>query len=246
VYSALPVWLAWDAFGIGNGRTSLEEMQNRLDRIRRRIGYVAEADSAYIGCTMIVYPTFFPREDWVRQPSDWPVRTQTDKRYDLTSGEGRRIREECMARSTVRPEGAPLESAGTPRYGEPILVRPRLGQGTFRIAVTDAYARACAITGEHSLPVLDAGHIRPFSEGGPHDVSNGLLLRSDLHRLFDKGYLTVTADLHVEVSRRLRDEYQNGRSYYPLHGTRIRLPDDPRHRPKPELLRWHNENRFAA
>jgi putative restriction endonuclease len=40
-------------------------------------------------------------------------------------------------------------------------VQPRLGQGAFRLLVTDAYQRRCAVTGERTLPVLDAAHIRP-------------------------------------------------------------------------------------
>jgi putative restriction endonuclease len=96
------------------------------------------------------------------------------------------------------------------RYGEPQLVRPRLGQGTFRFAVLDAYG-SCAVTTEHSRPVLDAAHIRPYGEGGGHEVANGLLLRTDLHRLFDKGYVTVSPDHRLVVSKRLRDEWHNGR-----------------------------------
>ena len=92
-----------------------------------------------------------------------------------------------------------------------MLVRPRLGQGTFRVAVTDAYSRACAVTGEHSLPVLEAAHIRPYALTGPHDINNGLLLRADLHRLFDLGYLTVTPDHALHVSERLKADYDNGR-----------------------------------
>ena len=60
----------------------------------------------------------------------------------------------------------------TPRYGAPVLVRPRLGQGTFRVAVMDAYARTCAVTGEHSLPALEAAHIRAYTSSGPHEVKN--------------------------------------------------------------------------
>ncbi len=86
------------------------------------------------------------------------------------------------------------------RYGEPVLMRPRLGQAAFRVAITYAYERACAVTHEHSLPVLEAAHIVPYAQGGVHEVSNGLLLRSDLHRLFDLGYVTVTPELHLEVS----------------------------------------------
>lgn len=50
-----------------------------------------------------------------------------------------------------------------PRYGGPQRVAPRLGQGTFRVAVLEAYSRACCVTGEHSLPALEASHIRPFA-----------------------------------------------------------------------------------
>jgi len=53
--------------------------------------------------------------------------------------------------------------------------------------VTDAYTRRCAITGEKTLPALQAGHIRPHAKSGPHEIRNGLLLRSDLHNLFDLG-----------------------------------------------------------
>ena len=77
-------------------------------------------------------------------------------------------------------------------------------------------------------------------------MSNGLLLRADLHRLFDKGYITVTPAGRIVVSSRLREEYRNGRTYYPLHGQLIRAPRELRNAPDPESLRWHNEYRFIA
>jgi putative restriction endonuclease len=251
VYSALPAWLAWEAFGAGNGCTSFEEMQSRLERIRARIGYQHGHDSSYIGCTTIVRPTFFPQAAWVAQPASWPVRTQTDKKYDLQVGEGARVWQECLDVAKSLPTNqaweTSLEELGPGRrYGEPVLVQPRLGQKTFRIAVLDAYGRACAVTEEHSLPALEAGHIQPFAEGGPHTISNGMLLRADLHRLFDRGYLTVTPDLRLEVSSRLRQEYRNGRTYYPLSGSTIRTPAGRGQAPDPELLRWHNDHKFAA
>jgi len=113
-------------------------------------------------------------------------------------------------------------------------MHPRLGQATFRIVVLDAYARACAVTEEHSLPALEAAHIRSYAHDGPHDVRNGLLLRADLHRLFDTGYITVTPDL------------RNGRSYYPFHGARLQVPPAVPHRPEKEFLEWHNEHVFRG
>ena len=78
-------------------------------------------------------------------------------------------------------------------------------------------------------------------------VSNGMLLRSDLHKLFDSGYMTITPDYHVEVSPRIREEYHNGKEYYSMHGKTLSItPDRTRDRPSTDLLRWHNENIFQA
>jgi putative restriction endonuclease len=84
------------------------------------------------------------------------------------------------------------------------VIRPRLGQGAFRVLVTDAYQRRCAVTGERTLPVLESAHIKPYARSGPHSNNNGLLLRSDLHKLFDLGYITVTGDMRIEVSKRIK------------------------------------------
>lgn len=249
-WSSLPDWLAWDCFGEGNGSRSLSDMRERISAIRRRIGYVETGRLNNIGCILLVEPTFFEREAWVPQPSDWHARTVTTKGYDLTTGEGRRIWEACLERSIaqqtpVAPRRSGVKESAA-RYGAPRPVAPRLGQGTFRVAVTEAYDRACAATGEHSLPALEAAHIRSFSEEGPHEVRNGLLLRADLHRLFDQGYLTVTPDHRLEVSRRLREDYHNGRSYYPLHGAGLRVPSRVGERPALEYVQWHNEHVFLG
>ena len=108
-------------------------------------------------------------------------------------------------------------------------------------------SRRCAITGERTLPVLEAAHIKPYSEEGPHLVSNGLLLRSDLHILFDDGYLTVTEDLRVEVSKRIKEEFENGREYYQYRGKGLsEIPSLSNERPDSEFLRWHNEHVFLG
>ncbi len=113
--------------------------------------------------------------------------------------------------------------------------------------MTDAYQRRCTVTGEKTLPVLEAAHIKPYASRGPHRISNGLLLRSDLHKLFDLGYLTVTPALRLEVSSRLREEWQNGRVYYAHHGQQLGfLPNEKSSLPAREYLQWHNENVFKS
>jgi len=133
----------------------------------------------------------------------------------------------------------------TDRYGNEFPTRARLGQGSFRVLVTEAYHRRCAVTGERTLPVLEAAHIMPFTKNGPHRVKNGLLLRSDLHILFDRGYLTITPEHRIEVSKRIREEFENGRDYYAFHGKNLQvLPNRPLEQPGREFLDWHNSEVF--
>ena len=103
------------------------------------------------------------------------------------------------------------------------------------------------MTGERTLPVLEAAHIRPYALSGPHRVDNGILLRSDLHKLFDLGYVTVTPQLRLEVSKRLKAEWENGREYYAYHGRELQIrPADPNYLPSREYLAWHNQERFKG
>lgn len=139
-----------------------------------------------------------------------------------------------------------LSDAVQARFGDPVLVTPRLGQGGFRVLVTDVYKRRCAVTHEKTLPALEAAHIRPFSDGGEHLPTNGLLLRRDLHSLFDAGYVTVTPENTLLVSNKIRENIENGRDYYALHGRRLYVPDKAGNRPSADALQWHNEERFLG
>jgi putative restriction endonuclease len=250
-FSRLPDWLAWESFGFGNGCASFEEMRSRIADIRARIRFDELTGSDEIGCVQLVSPVFFSAASWISQPNDWKPRTQTSVKYDLAVGEGKRVWEACLAAAapvpaTVAKSEFPLSVERGPRYGMARLVQPRLGQATFRIAVLDAYGRGCAVTDEHSLPALEASHIRPYAHEGPHEIRNGVLLRADLHRLFDTGYATVTPDLRLAISARLREDYRNGRSYYPLQGAHLKVPTAERHRPDEAFLAWHNEHVFRG
>jgi putative restriction endonuclease len=244
-HSVLPAWLAWEAFGPKNGAETFAGMRQRIERLRH--GHESPPGPGGgdypIGCLMLSQPVFLPREHWVRPPHDWPENAVQGKSYDLASGEGARVWSECLlgVNATAPKEATAhgILGEGVPRYGDAVLVRPRLGQGIFRIAVTEAYGAACAVTHEHSLPALEAAHIRPYSDGGEHAVPNGLLLRSDIHRLFDTGYVGITPGHQFVVSDRLKADYSNGRTYYPLDGRAIQLPQAIADRPDPHELEWH-------
>jgi putative restriction endonuclease len=242
--NTLPCSLAWEAFQEGNGAASLAEMRQRIIKYRRIDAAVREDFS--IGCRILTQPFFFEDHDWISVPASWSPNIVTFKTYDASEGDGAALWTAVQDR--LAKSQAPLVPAvpDQARYGAPILVRPRLGQGAFRVMVTDAYRRRCAITGERTLPALEAAHIKPFSDGGSHDPSNGLLLRRDIHALFDSGYVTVTPDLRFNVSRRIKEEFENGRQYYQFHGQPIAPAISPDRNPDTTSLSWHNKQRYLG
>jgi putative restriction endonuclease len=247
----MPLTLAWEAFGIKNGARTLPEMQARILQYRPE---ARNESDPMIGCRVVVQPVFLPKSLWIPQPESWARSIVVGKIYDTASAEGLRLWEQIMAAAEVltafRQSGVAEQQSiyapSGPRYGEPHLIHPRLGQGAFRLAVTDAYNRECAITGGRVLPALDAAHIQSYSSGGEHEVSNGLLLRRDIHSVFDAGYLTFDEDMRVVISDRVRTEFNNGSEYRRLQGQKLRLPTNPKFQPDPARLQWHRENRFAA
>ena len=235
----MPSSLAWEAFGEANGAASLQEMRARIARYRKD---GARGDFP-IGARVLVEPTFWPEELWFAPPASFGRQIVSFKGYDTGDPEGLALWEaaaERMAACAADPAEA------TARFGTPRLMRPRLGQGAFRTLITNLYDRRCAVTGERTLPALDAAHIRPFAAGGAHAASNGLLLRRDIHSLFDAGYVTVTPTGRFEVSGCIREDYSNGRQYYALQGQSLRMPADRTALPDPAALRWHNEETFLA
>jgi putative restriction endonuclease len=248
-WSPLPVSLAWEAFGEKNGAASLQDMRLRLARYRNE---AEDPRRDYtVGCILLEQPFFLDEADWIPAPSDWSRNIVRGKGYDARSGEGRRVwqRLETAVGLTARSAipASPYEPQRvSERFGGPTVVYPRLGQGTFRVLVTDLYDRRCAVTGERTLPVLEAAHIKPFAAAGPHEPRNGVLLRSDIHTLFDRGYVTVTPELRFEVSARIREEFENGRDYYALHGRPVRPPTHVGLAPAREYLDWHASNVFRG
>ncbi|MCP3964083.1 MAG: HNH endonuclease [bacterium] len=249
-FVALPTSLAWECFGEGNGATSCTEMRRQITKYRR----IADdpRDDYTIGCIILSSPFYLAERNWIPTPKDFASNIVRGKGYDLTTGTGKQLWEEVRLMQRVQrldEQGAGVSTdIAEPdvTYGDPVLMKPRIGQGSFRALVTGVYQRRCAITREKALPVLDAAHIRPISQGGYHALPNGLLFRADVHRLFDAGYVTVTPDYKFRVSRGLKDDFDNGEPYYPYSGKTIVLPERPEHRPDRQLLEWHADEVFRG
>lgn len=128
----------------------------------------------------------------------------------------------------------PISSEDDARERELRAVFLRRGQGKFRSALLSAYEKRCAVTDCAMEEVLEAAHIIPYKGGDTNRCDNGLLLRADIHTLFDLGLLWVNEKMNVEVANALRDK-----EYGKLHGKKLRLPADAASRPHPKHLNEH-------
>jgi putative restriction endonuclease len=242
--SVLPLQIAWETFGHSNGVPSYEALRNAIARYRPNDSV---GPTTSIGCRILVEPVFLPPHLCIDLPSSWSRNIMGGKRFSTDEADGLHLWNQLQeaAQNWSANVAVGFAESGA-RYGAPTLITPRLGQGAFRIAVTEAYGRQCAISEGKVLPALDAAHIRPYAEGGSHTKSNGILLRKDIHCVFDAGYATVDTSHRFVVSNKVKEVFDNGDEYRCLHGKALRLPSRTSDRPDPEFLRWHNENRFLS
>jgi len=239
--SLLPASLAWEVFGEGNGAVTPEALRRRIQKYRREPS--KRGEDYDVGSIILERPFYFDEADWLEPPKDFAKSIVQGKVYDTATPTGKSLWEDVRSRMSALHSGRILEPQAE-MFGEPPLAPPRLGPGAFRILVTDAYERRCAMTGDPTLPALEVAHIRPPAQGGLHRVDNGLLLRSDLRRLFDRGYLTLTDDYQIRASRLLSRDYAGSDAYLTLDGTSITTPSTLEYRPRPAFLDWHRRRVF--
>jgi putative restriction endonuclease len=163
--SLIEASLAWEAFGEKNGAPSYPEMRRRIERYRRA---PTDPHATYqIGCIILVEPFFWPRVDWIPAPEDFSRNIVQGKTYDLQSPAGVRLWQQVMDRLRAGRGGLVAEPDEAVRRRS-VEVLQRLGQGAFRILITDAYERRPRWTPENR-PVVDGA--KPASEEAVPSVS---------------------------------------------------------------------------
>ncbi|MBO9686107.1 MAG: HNH endonuclease [Mitsuaria chitosanitabida] len=141
-----------------------------------------------------------------------------------------------LAEAETAEQDASSEQAGsfTLKEGRARVLREivrRRGQPKFRQDLLQAYERRCAVTGCQIEAILEAAHIAPYRNDGSNHVQNGILLRADIHTLFDLGMLRVTVDYLIELDEGLR-----GSDYWAYQGKKLRLPKDKAAYPAKQAL----------
>lgn len=238
-FAAMTASEAWAYFGDGNGTATLEQMLARIAHYRRTP--LTPGEDPVIGCVFIRDVRFFPPDEVSAPPPEFARNVVQGKTYDLSSPSVSGYFRELirMLGVTVQIDFSEPWHRQGPVFGDPRLVPQRLGQNAFQARVLTAYERRCAITGSKIQPVLQAAHIRPVTSGGEHRLDNGMLLKSDVHTLFDSGYLAVDPKFRLHVSPRLRAEFGNGEQFYAHAGEPILVPPRRADRPSADFLEWH-------
>jgi putative restriction endonuclease len=245
-WQLVPFLDAWSLFGEKNGAPTLAAFREQIRSLRHADPMAAGATP--LGCIVLRDVHFLDKGDWLLwgESEAWRRNIVNDKSYDLAAGPGDRLLDLVQSRAS-RPadlaEAFRLLDCDT-RDWRSQVVPAREGQGTFKLRLLEAYDARCAVTGERVVPVLDAAHIQPYLGPASNHVQNGLLLRTDLHRLYDDGLIGVTPDHSLRVSERIHEEWENGREYYALEGRDVRPARDAGLRASRDALAWHMEAVF--
>lgn len=249
-FQVLPLGLAWDSFGIYNGAPDRSSLYRLLGRL------TPEQLAMPLACMVLLDARFWPDHRWIPwgEERGYAVsgiqkgRTETDPaNVELLLSE--------IQRDGVEAPPELLEDFIPLTVDErELAIRAqamREGQGAFRLRLLEAYDRACAITGEHTEPVLDAAHIQTYLGPRSNHPRNGIILTKEFHALFDKGLVTVEPpksdrdEYRIRVSRLIRERWNNGRRYNEFDGKPLRfVPEDPRLQPSRQALEWHRETVF--
>ena len=246
--NVVPVSLAWETFGYRNGA-------NDRGTFYRLLGRTTPEDLALpVQCMVLLDARFWPDARWVPWDEERGY-ANTGVQMGRTEKDPKNV---AVLLDAIRQDGATVPPELRTGF-EPVLIderevaaRSRVvreGQGAFRLRLLEAYG-GCAITGEHTEPVLDAAHIQPYLGRSSNHPCNGLILTKEFHALFDKGLVTIEPqpgreEYRVRVSRLLRERWSNGRRYNAFDGqSLVALPADPRLRPSREALEWHRETIF--
>jgi len=118
-----------------------------------------------------------------------------------------------------------------------VTIRERPGQATFRKKLKGAYNHTCCMSGCDVSDALEGAHIDAFKSKASDNLRNGLLLRRDIHTLFDRHLIAIDPETHViHVAESIR----TNTGYAAIHGQPLRLPKNPTHHPSPTALkrRW--------
>lgn len=234
----LPIVEAWRRFGLGNGVGSLIELKKRTRTILHHDGDSVNClilddlqlleDGSQPMLTAGYFQPGIMNCKFFEHGSLPDVESAFAKPNPLGALIGAQVEADTLA---FDPAAAHDTRVTTMR-----AICSRRGQSAFRSALLAAYRNQCCVTGETTAAVLEAAHIHPYRGRQSHHPTNGLILRSDWHMLFDLGLWSLSDDYRIMVSSLLAHS-----TYAAFEGQPITLPIDLRLRPSAAVLAYHRD-----
>lgn len=247
-FMAVDLDTAWSTFTWKNGDPDKRRFLERIGKYRGVDLLDPSAPRAPIGCTVLRDATFWPKERWIPwgEAEGWASNIVQGK-TERDEARAKLLMGAMQADARTVPDDLRAAFALVDVDHRELVLREtteREGQGAFRLRLLSAYEGQCAITTEHTQPVLDAAHIQPYLGPRSNHVQNGIILTKEFHTLFDAGYVGITPDYEVEISERLRTDWNNGKRYYQYDARKLRVPNEKALQPSRDALAWHYENVF--
>ena len=207
---------AWNSYGIANGVCSKKELREMAKRTK-------SYNRKFIASQVIRQPFFLKKEDWIKFPKKLTQNSRID--LDLNEPHIEKLWKIIMKKASDAGDYKFMSG-----YGKPTLMPLRKGQREFRKCVLKMFDNKCAVTGVNVEKVLEAAHIIPYAEEPYHDISNGVALRADIHKLFDSGYATIIKNgkkFQFVICDKFWKDFKsrsNREEYMKWHGKDIRNP----------------------
>ncbi len=230
-YKNMNVEDAWVEYGYRNGRKTKESfissIQTYINKNSKKFGGTdIDPDKYLIGCIILKNCQFWDSDEFINLSSygiSFPNQVVTWKSFSTND-------------PIHQKPKIPFQLVGGKRIVCPIISNSREGQSKFKSELLKAYNNKCCIS-ENDIPeLLEAAHIQEYKNIESNHVQNGLLMRVDIHRLYDNKLIAVDDEYIIHVSNLILDK-----EYRSFHGRKISLPKDPDNYPCKDALRLYRE-----
>lgn len=227
-YKNLTAIQAWNQFGFRNGRASrqkfIDSIQEYIDKNSAKFGGQPININTYeIGCIVLDNCEFWDDNlfiDAANHNIDFATQVVTIKYFD-----------QYDPFRQAQDERDNFNLVNEPRNDRQGTTNIREGQSEFKGKILRAYNNQCCITGETIPELLEAAHIQEYRNRNSNHVQNGLLLRVDLHRLYDNRLIFIDRNFVIHVSNLVTSQI-----YRQYQGRTISLPNLVTDRPSGEAL----------
>ncbi|MGN0916434.1 MAG: HNH endonuclease [Succinivibrio sp.] len=240
-HTALDIATCWYQFGVRSGYITYQ------DFIKRAKDFGADLNVP-LACYLISSSFIFIRNHLIPVPEEFKI-DMTGWSKTLVSTEeplGAYLKKVSLETRYSTIDTGTAEGVWPGIYHKATIHRSIDEAAEFRTSLLGLYNKTCAVTGCSLLPVLSVAHIKTIYDDRYLKPDNAIIMRSDLHVLFSRGFITAYYEdpdtIKIRVSKRVKMNLDP--EYSKLEGKILTLPKDRAYWPNPEYLSWHNSVRF--